>query len=320
MLVSSLQTAQALSLLFTTKAMRKATGFVPVSWRNPPRKLTLSKRRALLAKRDAWLREIRPTSLFHLLFDVVPGVFFFAKNRRGELMFTCRASRNLYHLADEAAVIGLTDFDLNPPDMAQSYTNDDARIYATGKPLLNRMELWFDAEGIPDWFVVNKMPIRSRAGKIIGIMGFSQTYEGRAKLLQPFRGIASAVSQLRQNYQQKISIRELGRRAGLSMRQLQRKFKASFGVGPQQFLIKTRLLAACRRLRETDQSLAEIAFGCGFTDQSAFARHFRHHFGLTPSDFRRRETASQKWQMGKRARTALSAQAQSRDRAEQGSR
>src|SRR5687768_18390975 len=111
--------------------MRKATGYVPVSWRKPPRKITPSKRKALLAKRDAWLREIRPTSLFHILFDVLPGVYFFAKNRRGELMFTSGASRNLYRLPDEAAVIGLTDFDLNPPDMAQSYINDDAFIYVT---------------------------------------------------------------------------------------------------------------------------------------------------------------------------------------------
>jgi AraC-like DNA-binding protein len=269
--------------------MRKATSYIPVSWRKPRRPLNSQERKELLGKRDAWLRQIDPASLFHRLFDLMPGVYFFAKNRRGELMFTCEASRGLYHLAAEADVIGLNDFDLNPPDMARAYLEDDARIYASGKPVLNRVELWFDGEGMPDWFVVHKVPIRSRQGKIMGIMGFSQSYEGRTKLLQPFPGISNAVSHIRQNYAEEIGMEDLAHLAGMSLRQLQRHFKSFFGVGPQRFLIKTRLLAGCRKLRESDEGVAEIALSAGFPDQSAFARHFRHHFGFTPSEFRQRE-------------------------------
>ncbi|MEO8427437.1 MAG: helix-turn-helix domain-containing protein [Verrucomicrobiota bacterium] len=266
--------------------MRKTTPLIPLTWDRPLR-ITPAKRKTLLANRDAWLREIDPTDLFYRLFDLIPGVYFFAKNRQGELMFTCRASRELYHFNDETTCIGLTDFDVNPSEMAEAYAHDDARLYATGKPVLNRIELWFDEQGMPDWFVVNKLPIHSRDGKIIGIMGFSQSYRGRAELLEPFKGISRAVNYLRENYHQDLAIGELARLAGLSLRQLQRKFKATFGVGPQQFLIKTRLLAACRALRQTEHTQAEIAFSCGFTDQSAFARHFRHHFRLTPSAFRK---------------------------------
>ncbi len=254
--------------------------------------MPIPSRQALLKKRDAWLGDIDPAHLFHRLFDVIPGVYFFAKNRRGELMFLSQNNREICHLDDEAAVIGLTDFDLNPADMARSYVQDDARIYATGEPLLNRVELWFDRLGMPDWFVVNKMPIRSRSGKIIGVMGFSQSYEGRAQLLQPFHSIAKAVNHLRQHYAQNVSIDELARLSGLSERQLQRKFKDAFGVGPQQFLIKTRLLAACNALRETQRGMADIAYDCGFSDQSALARDFRRHMGMTPSQFRARESGA----------------------------
>jgi len=245
-------------------------------------------RKALLAKRDAWLREIDPDHLFHRLFDAIPGVYFFAKNRRGELMLLSRGNREIRHIQDDASVIGLTDFDLNPADVARAYVRDDEQILATGEPLLNHVEMWFDQLGMPDWFVVNKMPIRSRRGEIIGIMGISQNYEGRSKLLQPFHGIAKAVSHLREHHREDVTIVELARLCGLSARQLQRKFKATFGVGPQQFLIKTRLLAACRALRETQQGISEIAYGCGFADQSALARHFRRHLGMTPTRFRDR--------------------------------
>ena len=272
--------------------MQKSTILTPRIWHRPTRKLTPAKRKALMAKRDAWLGNIHPMYLFHRLFDMLPGVYFFAKNRRGEAMFASTVARKIYHLAEESDIIGLTDFDLNPEAMAQSQVDDDARIYATGQPLCNRVELWFDGQGVPDWFVVNKMPIYSRAGKIIGIMGFLQSYERRVKQLQQSHGIAKVVSQIRRDYTQNISIRDLAAAAGLSVRHLERKFKESFGVGPRQFLINTRLLAASQRLRETQEGLAEIAYACGFSDHSAFTRDFRRHFGVTPRDFRRREQTS----------------------------
>jgi AraC-like DNA-binding protein len=271
--------------------MQKTTSRRSVASSARSRKVTATHREARLAKREMWLRDIDPDSLFHRLFDVIPGVYFFAKNREGELMFLSRSNRELRHLADDAAVIGLTDFDLNPVNMARSFVEDDARIRATGKPMLNRVELWFDPLGMPDWFVVNKMPIRSRSGAIIGVMGFSQSYEGRAKLLEPSEGLTKAVNHIREKYGQGISLVALARLAGLSPRQLERRFKAAFGVGPRHFLIKTRLLAGCRLLRGTQQGMAEIAYACGFSDQSAFARDFRRHVGMTPSEFRCRASA-----------------------------
>jgi AraC-like DNA-binding protein len=276
--------------------MQKTIGPVVIIAPKPRLRITPARRKELRAKRDAWLREIDPTDLFHL-FDTMEGVQFFAKNREGEVMFWCDAVRKAYQITDEADVIGLTNFDVAPADMAQVYAHGDAHIYATGKPVLNHVELCFDNQGMPDWFVVNKIPIHSRSGKIIGVMGYAQTYEGRARLLPPFDAVSKAVNHLRQNYQQDISIRDLARLAGMSERQLERKFKTYFGMGPQRFLIRTRLLAACRRLSETDQSLAEITFACGFSTQSAFAQYFRSCLGMTPSEFRRRQFAGRENQL-----------------------
>ena len=268
--------------------MRIATRDSVAVPRDPPAKSAGADRRKRLAKRDHWVQQIDPGCQFHLLFDLIPGVYFFAKNRQGEFMFLGRNNRERCHLKDDAAVIGLNDFDVNPPDLARSYVLDDARIYATGEPLLNRVELWFDHLGIPDWFVVNKLPIWSRTGEVIGVMGFSQSYDGRAQLLQPFHSISKAVQYLRINYQQEVRIGRLAVISGLSTRQLQRKFKAAFGLSPRQFLIRTRLLAGCRMLSETQLGVGEIAYACGFGDQSAFARHFRRHIGMTPSQYRAR--------------------------------
>jgi AraC-like DNA-binding protein len=267
------------------KIMPNATLSSPLA-RLTPGELTAAERKARVAERDAWVAQIDPSHLFHPLFDLLSGVSFFAKNRRGELMLMSRSNRDVYGITDPAQVVGLTDFDLNPADMARSYVADDERIFATGEPLLNRVEVWFDERGIPDWFVVNKLPIRGRDNSIVGVMGFSQSYEGRANLLEPFDGLAKAVHHIKSCHAETLSIGKLARIAGLSARQLQRKFKQVFGVGPHDFLIKTRLLAACRAIRDTDHSLGEIAFSCGFCDQSAFTRYFREHVGLTPRHYR----------------------------------
>ena len=252
-----------------------------------PARSGVALRRSRVAQREAWLRQIAPPSLFHALFDHLPGLHFFAKNRRGETMFSSQSVRKLYGLREEADVIGLTDFDLNPPMMARGYVADDARIYRTGEPVLRRVELWWDARGIPDWYQVTKLPIRSRRGAIIGIMGVLQRCEGGERPAMPWREIDAAVRCIREKFRGPLTVADLARSASLSPRQLERKFHSILGVSPQEFLIKTRVLAACHALRHDTAPLADIATDCGFYDQSSFTEHFRRYVGQTPRAFRR---------------------------------
>ena len=59
-----------------------------------------------------------------------------------------------------------------------------------------------------------------------------------------------------------------------------------FGPTSSQFIAKTRVAAASRLLRETEQTVAAIALACGFYDHSAFTRTFRALTGVTPTQFR----------------------------------
>lgn len=58
-----------------------------------------------------------------------------------------------------------------------SETDDDLRLLATGEMIRSRLELWFDASGIPDWYVTTKSPMRSRRGRFVGVMGISTHYQ-----------------------------------------------------------------------------------------------------------------------------------------------
>jgi AraC-like DNA-binding protein len=59
-----------------------------------------------------------------------------------------------------------------------------------------------------------------------------------------------------------------------------------FRLTPGQFILKVRMDEAMRRLRKTMDPLTEIAFDCGYSDQSAFTRQFHQTVGLSPGEFR----------------------------------
>jgi AraC-like DNA-binding protein len=267
--------------------MPDATSLVP----KRPRTRRAGKRDASAAQalrhRDEWLAQIAAESQFHCLFDLLPGIHFFAKDRHGRTMYSSRGILQLYGFGDEREIVGLTDFDLNPAAMAESYVRDDERIFATGAPVLEKVELWFDEQALPAWFRVSKLPIRSRTGEIIGIMGILQKFAGGPALPPAHRLIEPAVAFIRENFASNLEMTTLARRAGISPRQLQRRFRATLGLSPQELLIKTRVLAASRALRETAATIAEISAGCGFYDQSSFTEHFRRYLGTTPSRYRR---------------------------------
>lgn len=248
--------------------------------------LSLAERKARLAKRDAWLRQIAPSDLFFPLMDLIPGVFFFAKDGDGKLMLMNRRMSEVYHVDDPAKLVGLTDFAMNPVDMAKAFVADDRAVIETGKPLLNRLELWFDEMGLPAWVFVNKLPLRNKDGEIIGLMGITQSYRSRVVAYGRSHPVTKAVEHIIQNYSQPLPLDELARIACVSPRQLQRVFRSVFGEGPHEFLIKARLGAACAKIRETEMTMGEVAECCGFTDQSSFTRHFREHFGFTPRRYR----------------------------------
>ena len=75
--------------------------------------------------------------------------------------------------------------------------------------------------------------------------------------------------------------------AGVHPSHLRRLFKTHAGCSPARWLRARRVEEACRRLRDTDTSIADVALDLGFYDQSHFANVFRAHTGVTPASYRR---------------------------------
>ena len=264
--------------------MRYATPLRP----QPPGERSSAEIVRCLREREQWLDQLGPAQQFHRLFDHIPGLFFFAKDRAGRVMYASNGLLQRYKMDDERGLVGLTDYDVNPGSMAESFVGDDQRILTGKAAVVEHVELWWDREGMPDWFLVTKLPIVGKAGRIEGVMGVLRRPDMAESQLPVYATLATAVDQIRRDYGSPLRIADVARRCGQSPRQLQRHFQAAFGTTPQDFLMKTRVVAAAKLLETTPLTVQEIAVLCGFLDQSAFTLHFRKRTGLAPSAYRQR--------------------------------
>ncbi len=188
----------------------------------------------------------------------------------------------------ELDVVGREDSDFFPQQIADNFVRDDEAVFTSGKPLLNRVEIWYNEQRMLDWFVTNKLPLKNESGNVIGLMGTVRSYEGSRKLLLPFSQISAAVEFILAHQRERITVTDLANKTSLSPRQLNRKFNDAFGMSAQDFLTKTRIQTSSDALLNTASSIAEIAHQFGFCDQSAFTQAFRKHTGITPLKFRKR--------------------------------
>ena len=85
---------------------------------------------------------------------------------------------------------------------------------------------------------------------------------------------------------------ELARHAGLSERQLHRRFRAAVGYGPKRLQRVLRLQAFLAACRDPRPSLAELAACVGYADQAHLNRETRALAGLTPARLRSARVAS----------------------------
>jgi AraC family transcriptional activator FtrA len=86
---------------------------------------------------------------------------------------------------------------------------------------------------------------------------------------------------------QPLTVDVLARRAATSPRTFARRFVATTGTTPLQWLLRQRVLHAQRLLETTDQPVERIATACGFGTAAGLRVHFQRQVGTTPTGYRR---------------------------------
>ena len=75
---------------------------------------------------------------------------------------------------DPAEIIGKTDYETASAATADAYRSDDREVMETGRPKIGFEEPQIRPDGSPAWLRTNKVPLRTRTGDVIGVLG---TYE-----------------------------------------------------------------------------------------------------------------------------------------------
>jgi AraC family transcriptional regulator len=84
-----------------------------------------------------------------------------------------------------------------------------------------------------------------------------------------------------------LPIAGLAAAASLSCSQFTRRFRASTGQSPHQYLLRLRLEHACRLLRTGSTPIGQVAVDCGFSHQEHLTRVMRARLDTTPAAVRR---------------------------------
>ena len=92
---------------------------------------------------------------------------------------------------------------------------------------------------------------------------------------------------VRGNLNRPLTGGDLADQLSLSAGHFNRAFKETFGESPHVYIVGLRLEMAQELMLSTAEPLSQIAYACGFADQSHFTKVFRRGVGQTPNGWRR---------------------------------
>lgn len=96
--------------------------------------------------------------------------------------------------------------------------------------------------------------------------------------------LKNAILYLRMNYHLNISITDVAGYSGIGERYLHKLFVKHLDISPLDYLNQIRLNKATELLKNTELSIKEVCFKCGFKSPQYFSRVFKTQFGISPKD------------------------------------
>lgn len=222
------------------------------------------------------------------LFEYVPETQFWIKDRESRFVSCNRAFLSHFGFTELSQLKGRTDIEVSTPPLAREYMEDDRKVAATGKPLIEKLELVREADDSMHWYATTKTPLHDKAGLIIGTAGFTRRVRPVEGWVSPAASMERAIRKINTHYGEDLSIPFLAELAGMSVDNFERRFRALLRETPLKYLNRIRMRAACGLLIHTDLPVGEIARQTGFSDQSYFARRFFAHLRIRPLEYRRK--------------------------------
>ena len=236
--------------------------------------------------REEFIAELDTPMAAEKLFAEVPEIVFCIKNKHGQYITANQAFAERLGLRSINSILGKTVTDIFPPHLAATYLAQDEFVLQQGKEINDRLELVSNRDGSLGWYLARKVPLMGKNGDVIGLASISRDLLTPGDADLRFTGLAKVIEKIHRNFADEFKPGELAEIAELSQTQLERRMRKVFKLTTSQFIRKTRIEAAAHMLTDTDKAIIDIAFDCGYGDQSAFTRQFKATVGMAPGAYR----------------------------------
>ena len=117
------------------------------------------------------------------------------------------------------------------------------------------------------------------------------SYVGKGKQLL----IAPAVEYIHENYSDPtINSQKIAQISGITPTYFRHIFKKNYMVTPNKYINNLRISKAKSLLENTDYTIDEISYRCGYRDYSYFSKAFSKSTGISPSEYRKKNNTTKK--------------------------
>ncbi len=128
--------------------------------------------------------------LLRALIDLLPDPMY-VKDREGRFLLGNAEVARVMGAESRDALLGKTDFDFYPPDIAASFNADDQMVISSGQGLIDREEpVRIGSEGELRWALTTKLPLRDESGNVIGLVGMGRDITERRRAEQKIASLA----------------------------------------------------------------------------------------------------------------------------------
>jgi PAS domain S-box-containing protein len=125
-------------------------------------------------------------NLLRTLIDNLPD-HIFVKDTESRFVISNAGHLRVLGAAGQDEVVGKTDFDFSPQELAARYYADEQEIIASGRPLIGKEEPAVDQLGKSRWRSTTKVPLRDEQGNIVGLVGMSRDITERKRQEEALR-------------------------------------------------------------------------------------------------------------------------------------
>ncbi len=153
----------------------------------------LAVHRDITGRKETEQRLAEAAQRLQLLIENLPDLIYI-KNRQSQWLVANQPVADSLGVADPAELIGKSDFDFHPRELAEQFYADEQALFISGESIINKEERVIGPDGNDIWLSTTKVPFRNPDGQIDGLVGIARNITERKNTE---RKLAEAAQRLR---------------------------------------------------------------------------------------------------------------------------